>query len=221
MPGRPGRPERPVLLPPRDMPRRSFKGARGRVALLHSLAHIELNAIDLAFDLLGRFSMEPLPRAFFDDWIAVGDDEARHFGMLQARLGSLGARYGDLPAHDGLWQAAEETCHDLLARLAVVPMVLEARGLDVTPAMMERLERTGDTESADVLKTIYTDEQRHVQAGATWFRFLCAERELEPEETFQHLVRRHFRGALKRPFNAAARDNAGLPARYYEPLARD
>lgn len=148
-------------------------GTRGRVALLHSLAHIELNAIDLAFDLVGRFAHLDLPRAFFDDWIAVGSDEARHFAMLQTRLAALGARYGDLPAHDGLWQAATETRHDLMARLAVVPLVLEARGLDVTPGMIERLDAAGDTESADVLRTIYREEQDHVRAGAVWFCHLC------------------------------------------------
>jgi uncharacterized ferritin-like protein (DUF455 family) len=219
MPDRPNRPARPELLLPRDMPRRSFKGERGRIALLHSLAHIELNAIDLAFDIAGRFAGETLPRAFFDDWIGVGDDEARHFNMLQARLAAHGAAYGDLPAHDGLWQAAEETRHDLMARLAVVPMVLEARGLDVTPAMIGRLTGAGDHESARVLETIYTEEKGHVAAGARWFAFLCAERGEDAEAAFHRLVKQHFRGALKPPFNRPARDEAGLPARFYEPLA--
>lgn len=219
MPVRPNRPTRPELLAPREMPRRSFKGPRGRIALLHSLAHIELNAIDLAFDIVGRFSGSGLPRPFFDDWVSVGDDEARHFAMLQARLKSLGAAYGDLPAHDGLWQAAEETSHDLLARLAVVPMVLEARGLDVTPGMIDRLKAAGDTESASILETIYTEEQLHVGAGATWFAWLCAEGGLEPQSTFHSLVRRYFRGPLKPPFNAAARHAAGMAPGFYEPLA--
>ncbi|HCX69135.1 ferritin-like domain-containing protein [Parvibaculum sp.] len=219
MPERPNRPEKPELLLPRDMPRRSFKGERGRIALLHSIAHIELNAIDLAFDMAGRFQQADLPRSFFDDWIGVGDDEARHFTMLEERLTALGARYGDLPAHDGLWQAAEGTAHDLLARLAVVPMVLEARGLDVTPAMIERLTRAGDKASADVLDTIYTEEQRHVAAGARWFHHVCAARGMEPRQTFHVLVKRHFRGALKPPFNAQARSAAGLEPDFYEPLA--
>ncbi|MBX3509300.1 ferritin-like domain-containing protein [Parvibaculum sp.] len=219
MPDRPSRPARPELLLPRDMPRRSFKGERGRIALLHSLAHIELNAIDLAFDIAGRFAGEALPRAFFDDWIGVGDDEARHFTMLQARLAAHGAAYGDLPAHDGLWQAAEETRHDLMARLAVVPMVLEARGLDVTPAMIGRLTGAGDHVSARVLETIYTEEKSHVAAGTRWFAFLCAERGEDAETAFHRLVKQHFRGALKPPFNRPARDEAGLPARFYEPLA--
>lgn len=219
MPDRPSRPARPALLLPRDMPRRSFKGERGRIALLHSLAHIELNAIDLAFDLAGRFAGQDLPRAFFDDWVSVGDDEARHFAMLQARLAAHGATYGDLPAHDGLWQAAEETRHDLMARLAVVPMVLEARGLDVTPAMIGRLTGAGDHESAGVLQTIYTEEMHHVAAGARWFAHLCERRDEEPEAAFHRLVKLHFRGALKPPFNKPARDAAGLPSGFYEPLA--
>ena len=219
MPQRPARPAAPVLLAPRDMPRRTFKGTRGRIALLHSLAHIELNAIDLAFDLVGRFADAGLPRKFLDDWVSVGDDEARHFAMLQARLAAFGARYGDLPAHDGLWQAATETRHDLMARLAVVPLVLEARGLDVTPGMIERLEAAGDAESAAVLRTIYRDEQDHVRAGAVWFTHLCRERSIDPRATFQALVRRHFRGTLKPPFNETARRAAGLEPDFYRPLA--
>lgn len=219
MPDRPSRPARPELRLPRDMPRRSFKGMRGRIALLHSLAHIELNAIDLAFDLAGRFAGEDMPHAFFDDWVSVGDDEARHFAMLQERLAAHGAAYGDLPAHDGLWQAAEETRHDLMARLAVVPMVLEARGLDVTPAMIQRLDAAGDRESAAVLETIYTEEKTHVEAGTRWFAFLCARQGEEAEAAFHRLVKKHFRGALKPPFNKPARDAAGLPPGFYEPLA--
>ena len=136
-PARPARPPRPELRPPRDMPKRRA-GGTGRVALLHALAHIELNAIDLAWDIVARFTGEALPRAFYDDWVKVADEEAKHFGLLAGRLMALGAAYGDLPAHDGLWQAAEATAHDLLARLAVVPLVLEARGLDVAPAMIAR-----------------------------------------------------------------------------------
>lgn len=225
MPPRPQRPERPQLLAPNRMPRRTFKGPRGRFALLHSLAHIELNAIDLAFDIAGRFigrnvcGGTSLPRAFFDDWIKVGDEEARHFAALQARLVAMGGCYGDLPAHDGLWQAAEETKDDLLARLAVVPLVLEARGLDVTPPMIERLTVAGDHESADVLRMIYRDEQQHVGAGARWFGYVCKADKLDPGVTFQTLVRKHFRGILKPPFNVAARDAAGLERSFYEPLA--
>jgi uncharacterized ferritin-like protein (DUF455 family) len=217
---RPARPDRPALRPPREVPRRRItSGTAGRIALLHALTHIELNAIDLAFDIVARFAHEELPREFFDDWVAVGDDEARHFTMLAGRLAELDASYGDLPAHDGLWQAAEETSGDLLARLAVVPLVLEARGLDVTPAMIERLRRVGDDRSADILQLIHDEEIGHVAAGVRWFRYLCARRGVEPAEAFGALVRRHFKGRIKPPFNTASRAAAGLPAGFYEPLA--
>lgn len=219
MPDRPRRPTKPALLAPNAMPRRSFKGLRGRIALLHALAHIELNAVDLAFDIVGRFSAEDLPRHFFDDWIQVGEEEALHFALLQGRLATMGAAYGDLPAHDGLWQAAYETRTDLLGRLALVPMVFEARGLDVTPAMIARLAAAGDRESAEVLARIYRDEQRHVAAGVRWFEHLCAERGIDGRETFQALVRQHFRGPLKPPFNVEAREMAGFAKDYYEPLS--
>ena len=221
-PDRPARPECPPLRPPREVPRRRItSGVPGRVALLHALAHIELNAIDLAFDIVARFVDEGLPRAFYDDWVAVGDDEARHFLMLAERLAELGAAYGDMNAHDGLWQAAAETADDLLARLAVVPLVLEARGLDVTPAMVGKLRNAGDDRSADMLQLIHDEEITHVAAGARWFRHVCGERGLEPAETYGALVRQRFRGSLKPPFNRASRDAAGLPAEFYEPLASD
>ncbi|HWG80948.1 MAG TPA: ferritin-like domain-containing protein [Stellaceae bacterium] len=219
-PDRPARPARPLLLPPRDMPRRRAGGsAAGRIALLHALAHIELNAIDLAWDIVARFTGEGLPRAFYDDWVAVAAEEAKHHALVAARLAELGAGYGDLPAHDGLWEAALATAHDVLARLAVVPLVLEARGLDVTPAMIARLGRFGDTASAAVLQVIYDDEIGHVAAGLRWFTRLCAERGSEPVATYQQLVRRHFRGALKPPFNHSGRDAAGLAEHYYAPLS--
>jgi uncharacterized ferritin-like protein (DUF455 family) len=216
---RPARPPRPELKLPRDLPRRSIGAApRGRIALLHAIAHIELNAIDLAWDLIARFSGEDLPRAFFDDWVAVADDEARHFTLLAERLAGLGAAYGDLPAHDGLWQAASDTRHDLLARLAVVPLVLEARGLDVTPAMIAKLEAAGDAESAAMLRVIYRDEIGHVAAGKRWFDWACARAGRAPAETWRALVRRYFKGALKPPFNEAARRAAGLTPETYLPL---
>jgi len=219
-PDRPARPERPRLTRPGDMPRRSPGGAaKGRVALLHALAHIELNAIDLAWDIMVRFPGEKLPRAFYDDWVTVAAEEARHHALLAERLAALGAAYGDLPAHDGLWQAAADTAGDLLARLAVVPLVLEARGLDVTPAMIAKLERAGDRESAAILQIIYDDEIGHVAVGKRWFDFLCARRGLEPVAAWQDLVRRHFKGQLKPPFNQDGRDRANFPARYYAALA--
>ena len=219
-PDRPARPVTPDLRLPRDMPkRRSGGGLPARIALLHALAHIELNALDLVWDLVARFADPALPRAFWDDWVTVADEEASHHGLLADRLASLGAAYGDLPAHDGLWQAAEATAHDLLARLAIVPLVLEARGLDVTPQMIAGLDRFGDTASADALRIIYSDEIGHVRIGRCWFDAVCATRSLEPEPTWQDLVHRHFKGGLKRPFNTEARDQAGLPADFYEPLA--
>jgi uncharacterized ferritin-like protein (DUF455 family) len=220
-PPRPARPERPLLRPPKEMPkRRAFGSAAGRVALLHALAHIELNAIDLAWDIVARFRREPLPRTFFDDWVGVAAEEAVHFELLARRLADFGASYGDLPAHDGLWESAAATADDLLARLAVVPLVLEARGLDVTPEMAATLERVGDPESAAVLRRIYRDEIDHVAAGVRWFDELCRARGLIPDETFRQVVPRYFKGELKPPFNHEARAAAGFPARYYEPLLR-
>lgn len=218
MPDRPGRPERPELLAPREMPKRSSRGERGRLALIHSLAHIELNAIDLTWDLIGRFVDTTLPVSFFDDWVQVGLEEARHFSLLERRLGELGSAYGALPAHDGLWQAAQDTGHCLRARLAVVPLVLEARGLDVTPPMIEKARAADDDATADILSVIYTDEKKHVAFGAKWFRHLCDSEKLRPDKEFHRLVRTHFRGTLKPPFNDSARSEAGLSPGFYKPL---
>lgn len=219
MPDRPGRPARPELLAPRDMPKRSTGGLKGRIALLHALAHIELNAVDMTWDLVGRFAHEPVPRPFFDNWVQVGLEEAKHFDLLRRRLEALGAAYGDLPAHDGLWQAARATAGDLLARVAVVPLVLEARGLDVTPGMIDSLTRSGDPESAAVIEIIYRDEKRHVAFGMKWFRYLCERHRLAPEPAFHDLVRRNFRGSLRPPFNDRARSEAGLTPGFYKPLS--
>jgi len=216
-PERPARPEKPALKDPRDMPRRRGAGSpANRIALLHAVAHIELNAIDLAWDLIARFAAPDLPRDFFDDWIAVASQEATHHALVAARLEALGSAYGDLPAHDGLWQAAQATAHDLLARLAIVPLVLEARGLDVTPEMVEKLRRQDDEQSVAALETIYREEIAHVAAGQRWFRFECARRGLEPVAAYRELVRRYHRGGLKPPFNRVARDKAGFDAAFYE-----
>ncbi|MEA3065736.1 MAG: hypothetical protein QOJ27_2188, partial [Sphingomonadales bacterium] len=215
----PARPARPELLPPSHMPRRGRGGSeRGRIAMLHALAHIEFAAIDLAFDLAGRFGAG-FPSAFIDDWFAVGADEAMHFALLDRRLKALGSAYGDLPAHDGLWEAAAATADDALARLAVVPMVLEARGLDVTPAAVARFEAAGDRRSAAILERIYRDEIRHVGSGSKWFRWACESQGIEPVSTWKRLVGSHFRGVLKPPFNDSARDQAGLSRDYYAALA--
>jgi uncharacterized ferritin-like protein (DUF455 family) len=219
-PARPARPERPLLLPPRAMPKRSAGGSLSkRIALLHALAHIELNAIDLAWDIIARFGTAETPPAFFDDWVKVGEEEAIHFSLLHARLVELGAQYGDLPAHDGLWLAAEETSHDLLARLAVVPLVLEARGLDATPATIAQFRNAGDEASAAILERIYRDEIGHVAAGTRWFHYFAEASGLDPKQTWQECVRRHFKGTLKPPFNDEARSEAGFDPDFYRPLS--
>ena len=219
MPDRPARPERPELLPPSRMPKRGRAGSeRARVAMLHALAHIEFGAIDLAVDMAGRFGAG-FPRAFVGDWLGVAADEAMHFVLLDRRLRALGAGYGALPAHDGLWEAAEATADDPLARLAVVPMVLEARGLDVTPATVAAFERGGDGRSAAILRRIYRDEIRHVATGAFWFEKGCEARGLGVVPHWQRLIRSRFKGVLKPPFNDSARLEAGLPREMYEGVA--
>lgn len=218
-PARPARLTRPELRPPRDMPRRGkARSVAGRTALLHALAHIELTAIDLACDLIARFPTPPLPRAFYDDWVRVADEEALHFTLLSERLAEVGGSYGDLPAHDGLWEAATETAHDLAARLAIVPLVLEARGLDVTPPMIKNLRNADDEASAVILERIYSDEIGHVAAGKRWFDWVCHQRGTDPHDEWRTLVVRHFRGVLKPPFNHAARAQAGLFSQDYENL---
>lgn len=220
MPDRPARPERPELLPPSRMPKRGKGGSeRGRTALIHALAHIEFGAIDLAFDVVGRFG-QAFPRGFVDDWMAVGADEAMHFALLDRRLRAFGSVYGAMPAHDGLWEAASDTARDALARLAVVPMVLEARGLDVTPATRDRFAAVGDTATAAILDRILNDEVRHVAAGSRWFGFGCAAQGLDPITTWHDRVRRHFRGTIKPPFNDSARETAGLTRDYYAAIAQ-
>jgi uncharacterized ferritin-like protein (DUF455 family) len=219
MPARPARPPAPPLLPANRMPKRGKAGSeRSRIAMLHALAHIEFGAIDLAFDMVGRFGAG-MPRAFVDDWIGVGADEAMHFTLLDRRLRALGSGYGALPAHDGLWEAAGETAHDLLARLAVVPMVLEARALDVTPALVAAFERAGDARSAAILGRIYRDEIRHVAAGTRWFNIVCESRKFAVVAHWQQLIRTHFKGRLKPPFNDSARGQAGLSREYYSGVA--
>jgi len=220
LPDRPARPERPPLLAPREMPKRAYGGVAGRAALLHALAHIELNAIDLAWDHACRFAGESMPRAFLDDWVQVAVDEVEHFEMLEGRMAALGAAYGDLPAHDGLWQAAEKTADDLMARLAVVPMTLEARGCDTTPTTIAKLTANGDTETPPLLEIIYRDEIRHVAAGVRWFRFLAERRGLEPVAEYHRLLRQRFPAGLKPPFNHEARAEAGMEREFYEPMAR-
>lgn len=229
MPDRPARPDSPILLHPSEMPRRRKAGSdKSKAALLHAIAHIELNAIDLAWDIIARFSGHSdgntaegftLPRAFYDDWIKVADDEAKHFLMLCDRMNDFDAAYGDLPAHDGLWEASEKTALDLPARLAVVPMVLEARGLDVTPKMIEIMGQQGDQKTADMLQIIHEDEVSHVRAGTVWFESWCDYHGHNIEEYWQELVRTYFNKTLKRPFHHQSREEAGMIRDWYEPLA--
>ncbi len=215
MPDAPARPDRPELLPPGQMPKRGKAGSLNtRIKMLHALAHIEFAAIDLAYDMIGRFGGQ-FPREFTDDWMRVGADEAMHFALLDRRLRQLGGHYGALPAHDGLWEAAFDTRHDVLARLAVVPMVLEARGLDVTPDTIQRFTNNSDFSSAAILERIYTDEIRHVATGTKWFESACRSKDLLTFDTWKSLVQSHFRGSLKGPFNDSARSKAGLTTEYY------
>ncbi|MDE1885721.1 MAG: ferritin-like domain-containing protein [Xanthomonadaceae bacterium] len=208
--GAPGRPERPCLVSPRQLPRRGLGTPEGRLALLHAVAHIEFNAINLAWDAVYRF--RGMPRAYYHDWIVVAADEARHFSLLQARLCELGGAYGDFDAHDGLWEMAVKTADSCLARMALVPRVLEARGLDVTPGMIERLRGVGDAASAAILDIILCEEVAHVAAGSRWFGYCCAREGRDPDATFAALIAEHARGALKGPFNVDARLAAGFSA---------
>lgn len=228
-PDRPNRPDKPVLLSPAQMPKREKAGSdKLKAALLHALAHIELNAVDLAWDIIARFSPYydgnnaqgfTLPRDFYDDWLKVADDEAKHFLMLRGRLHDLGSDYGALPAHDGLWESATRTAHDFVARLAIVPMVLEARGLDVTPNMIATMRGQNDHVTADMLQIIHDDEVTHVRAGTRWFEHWCAYHNKDMQDTWQDLVREYFHGKLKRPFNHPSREDAGMIRDWYEPLA--
>lgn len=220
-PETPSRPEKPALLHPRDVPRRRPNTGPGRLAILHAIAHIELNAVDLHWDIIARFTHIPMPPGFYDDWVKAADEESKHFNLLADRLEAHGSHYGALPAHAGMWQAASDTADDLEARLAVVPMVLEARGLDVTPGMIALFEKAGDGETVAALNVIYAEEVAHVAYGSKWFHFLCGRHEHDPKDQFHALVRQYFHGALKPPFNTEKRAEAGLPPDFYWPLAEN
>ena len=204
----PGRPPRPRLVHPRDVPRRGLGSDEGRAAFLHAIAHIEFNAIDLAWDAVYRF--RGLPADFHADWVRVADDEARHFALLRARLQDFGHDYGDFDAHNGLWQMTEKTAHDGLARMALVPRVLEARGLDVTPGMIERLRALGDMRTVEILETILREEVAHVAAGSRWYRWYCERAGVEPRARFRELLQEYAGGYLRGPFNIEARLLAGF-----------
>ena len=203
-----GRPARPELVEPAEVPRRGLGSVEGRIALIHAVAHIEFNAINLALDAALRFPAQP--DQFYWDWLSVAADEARHFQMLSKRLNELGHAYGDFPAHNGLWEMAEKTAHDIMIRMALVPRVLEARGLDVTPGMIQKLRQAGDLDTVGCLEIILEEEVRHVEIGSRWFKHFCDLRGLEPESTFAELLKQYFSGGLRGPFNHPARLAAGF-----------
>lgn len=204
----PGYPTALKLVMPREVKRRGLQSQEGRNTLMHAVAHIEFNAINLALDAAYRFRDQPLE--YYQDWIQIADDEARHFGLIRDYLNLHDCDYGDMPAHNGLWDMAVRTQHDIVARMALVPRVLEARGLDVTPGMIRRLQGVGDDKAVDILKVIYQDEIGHVETGSRWFFYHCDLRDLEPRSTFLEMVETHLHGELRGPFNIAARLQAGF-----------
>lgn len=204
----PGRPALPVLVGFNALPRRSVGSPEGRAILIHALAHIEFNAINLALDVVWRFP--GLPEAFYRQWVTVAREEALHFELLRGHLQTMGHDYGDFPAHNGLWEMAEKTRHDPLARLALVPRTLEARGLDASPPMRARLSAAGDSAAASILDTILNDEIGHVAVGNYWYRYLCAQRALDPVTTYAALALEHGAPRLRGPFNLPARRAAGF-----------
>jgi uncharacterized ferritin-like protein (DUF455 family) len=206
--GLPGRPARPELVEPRQLQRRSMRSEAGRAVLLHALAHIEFNAINLALDAVWRFS--GMPEAFYGDWLQVAAEEAHHFTLLAARLAEFGHAYGDFPAHNGLWDMCERTRDDVLARMALVPRTLEARGLDASPPIRARLVQAGDQASAAILDVILRDEIGHVRIGNHWFRHLCGQAGLDPHATYLRLADTHHAPRLRGPFNFDARRDAGF-----------
>lgn len=201
-------PEKPLLLSPRDMPKRGLNSADGKTAFFHSLAHIEFIAIYLAWDMLYRF--RGLPDKFYQDWLRVADEEALHFSMIREHLLGMGVDYGDLPAHGGLWRHAEETDDNVLARLAIVPRCMEARGLDVTPKMIEKFSMQGDQASVKLLTKILNDEVGHVEIGSNWFKALCKQSGFDHEYKFRELIEKYYIGKPKGPFNRELRIIAGF-----------
>jgi len=216
--GETGRPAKPLLVKPADVPRRGLGSEAGRAALIHAITHIEFNAINLAWDAVYRF--RGLPQQYYSDWIRVADEEAYHFALLSERLQDLGHHYGDFPAHNGLWAMAQKTADDPMVRMALVPRVLEARGLDVTPGMMQRLKKAGDEESVAILEIILRDEIGHVEIGSRWFKYLCDERGLNPASTFRELVSAYFIGELRGPFDYTMRQQAGFSTEELEALEK-
>lgn len=204
----PGRPARPRLVPPKEVPSRSARTLAGRAALLHAIAHIEFNAINLALDAVWRFAR--MPASFYSDWLQVAAEEALHFTLLSKHLHTLGFTYGDFEAHDGLWQMCERTQGDIVARMALVPRVLEARGLDATPLLQEKFRQAGDAAAVDILSTILRDEVGHVAIGNRWYHWLCVQRGLDPGTHDRLLIQRYAPPTPRPPFNLEARQAAGF-----------
>jgi len=218
-PGLPGRPARPRLVPPKEVPARSPFTPEGRAALLHAIAHIEFNAINLALDVAWRFP--DMPREFYRDWLRVASEEALHFGLLRDHLRSLGHDYGDFDAHDGLWSMAERTARDVVARMALVPRLLEARGLDATPPLQAKFARAGDQRAVEILGVILRDEVGHVAIGNRWYRWLCERDGLDAEAFYPQLARRYAAPRLRPPFNLEARRAAGFSEQEIDALQGD
>lgn len=203
-----GRPEKPQLVPARELPKRRLGSKEGHASLMHSIAHIEFNAVNLALDAIYRF--QQMPYEYYRDWLGVAGEESYHFQMVREHLNSLGYEYGDMSAHDGLWMTTYETDHDPLIRMALVPRTLEARGLDVTPPMINKLRAIGDKRGVEILKILLRDEIGHVEVGTRWFRYLCQQRGLNPFNEFQSIIQNYFHGNLRGPFNFDARKQAGF-----------
>lgn len=218
-PDNPARPQAPELLPPNKVPRRRTGTQAGRNALLHAIAHIELNAVDLHWDIIPRFAHIDMPIGYFDDWVKAAAEESKHFNLLCDRLEAFDSHYGAMPAHAGMWRAAHDTATDFMGRLAIVPMVLEARGLDVTPGMIDLFKSVKDALTVEALEIIYAEEVGHVAYGSKWFHFLCGRHNKDPKDVFHQLVAQYFPGGLKPPFNDEKRAEAGLPLDFYWPMA--
>lgn len=204
----PGRPSVPKLVPPRELVKRKISTVEGRACIIHAVAHIEFNAINLALDALYRF--QDLSREYYSDWLSVAAEEAYHCSLMIGRLNELGYQYGDFPAHNGLWEMSVKTEHGFLERMGMVPRVFEARGLDVTPAMIKRFVGVGDSETAALLEIILQDEIGHVAIGNRWFEFACEQAGVEVIGTFRKLVDEFMEGGLRGPFHIEARLQAGF-----------
>lgn len=206
-----GFPDLPKLVKASQVPKRGFGTIEGRAIMMHAIAHIEFNAINLALDAVQRFPN--MPDDYYKDWLTIADEEAYHFELIRSHLRFLGAEYGDYPAHNGLWEMAEKTAHDVLERMALVPRVLEARGLDVTPGIQKKLRQSGDQHAATLLDIIFADEIGHVEVGTRWFHYMCKQEAKKPEATFFTLLEQYFPKGMYGPYNVGAREEAGFSSR--------